>query len=169
MIEKRMLSAKSKKKDLDDKFLVCSSLPDPEDEKDLTTFITLWVEESDKSMAEALENSQTAEDVVKKLQTILGEAMSQYDYAKIKWCEDYMERLRTVIVNKFDKVSANVFSYIDKYIKYTDEELEELKNDPKFRNKKMSNPYEKSEFDLKNNSDDLNFGIWANISGKSCR
>ena len=47
MIEKRALAKKSRKKDLDDKFILCDPLPDPEDEKDLTTFITLWKETQD--------------------------------------------------------------------------------------------------------------------------
>lgn len=50
MLEKRELAAKSRIKDLDDKYLECDPLPDPENEKDLTTFITLWREEKDKSM-----------------------------------------------------------------------------------------------------------------------
>ena len=57
MIEKRALAKKSRKKDLDDKFILCDPLPDPEDEKDLTTFITLWRETEDKSLSEALQNS----------------------------------------------------------------------------------------------------------------
>lgn len=44
MIEKRLLASKSRKKDLDDKYILCDPLPDPTDERDLTTFITLWSE-----------------------------------------------------------------------------------------------------------------------------
>ena len=87
MIDKRALALKSRKKDLDDKFLLCDPLPDPEDEKDLTTFITLWRETPDKNLGEALNNCQTAENVVKLLQKLLGEAKAQYDYAKIEWCQ----------------------------------------------------------------------------------
>jgi hypothetical protein len=42
MRDKRAQAKKSRMKDLDDKFLACDPLPDPENEKDLTTFITLW-------------------------------------------------------------------------------------------------------------------------------
>ena len=42
MIDKRKLAILSRKKDLDDKYLACDPLPDPEDESDLNTFITLW-------------------------------------------------------------------------------------------------------------------------------
>ncbi len=44
MDEKRALGKKLKRKDLDDKYLNCDPLPDPENERDLTTFITMWKE-----------------------------------------------------------------------------------------------------------------------------
>ena len=86
MIQKRDLAIKSRKKDLDDKYLECNPLPDPDNEKDLTTFITLWKEQQDKGLKESVTNCQVAEDVIKKINLMLWEAMSQYDYAKIKWC-----------------------------------------------------------------------------------
>ena len=54
MMDKRTLAKQSRVKDLDDKYLECDPLPDPENEKDLTTFITLWKEETDKTMEEAV-------------------------------------------------------------------------------------------------------------------
>ena len=83
MIEKRKNAKRSRKKDLDDKYLACDPLPDPENEKDLTTFITLWREQVDGSMEEAVHNCQTAEDVIKAINLLLAEAMAQYDYNKI--------------------------------------------------------------------------------------
>ena len=56
MMDKRKLAKLSRVKDLDDKYLECDPLPDPENEKDLTTFITLWKEETDKTMDEAVKN-----------------------------------------------------------------------------------------------------------------
>ena len=76
MIEKRAIAKKARKKDLDDKYILCDPLPDPEDEKDLTTFITLWKENKDKDLDEALNNCQIAEDVVKLLNKLKGEAQS---------------------------------------------------------------------------------------------
>ena len=52
---------------MDDKYLACDPLPDPENEKDLTTFITLWKEAKDKTMGAAAKNSQTAENVNKEI------------------------------------------------------------------------------------------------------
>ena len=56
MMEKRTLAKNSRVKLLDDKFLACDPLPDPENEKDLTTFITLWKESTDKTIDEAVDN-----------------------------------------------------------------------------------------------------------------
>ena len=83
MIDKRKFAKRSRKKDLDDKYLACDPLPDPEDEKDLSTFITLWSEQVDGSMEEAVSNCQTAEDVIRRTNVLLAEAMAQYDYNKI--------------------------------------------------------------------------------------
>lgn len=76
MIEKRQLAIRSRKKDLTDKYLACDPLPDPEDEKDLTTFITLWKEQRDKDMAMAATNCQTAENVIKSIKAMLAEALT---------------------------------------------------------------------------------------------
>jgi len=47
MIDKRKTAKQSRVIDLDDKFLLCDPLPDPENERELTTYITLWRESKD--------------------------------------------------------------------------------------------------------------------------
>jgi hypothetical protein len=64
---------------LDDKYLSCDPLPDPNNEKDLTTFITLWIETKDATLGDANRNCQIAENVIKSIKLIKSEAMSQYD------------------------------------------------------------------------------------------
>ena len=105
MITKRKMSAKGREKDLDDKFLECDPLPDPTNEKDLTTFITLWREHKDKTLKEATDNCQVAENVIKAIDLILSEALSQYDYAKIQWCNDYIEEIRSIMNKKYESIS----------------------------------------------------------------
>jgi hypothetical protein len=56
MIDKRRTAKLSRVKDLDDKFLLCDPLPDPENERELTTFITLWRESVDKTVKDAAHN-----------------------------------------------------------------------------------------------------------------
>ena len=161
MLEKRAAAKRGRKKDLDDKYLSCDPLPDPDDEKDLTTFITLWKEAKDKSLPECVDNCQTAENVVKAIQLILAESMAQYDYAKIEWCNRYIEQLRAIMQLKYDKVSAEILTYIENYTKYTDEEIEALKAD-NTGNRKMDFSA-KAEFTEKKKSQDVSLGIWANV------
>lgn len=95
MIDKRKLAVAGRKygKTIA-KWLACDPLPDPEEEKEITTFITLWKEKKDPSLNAAVINSQTAEDVVQAILKIKCEALSQYDYAKIEWCNQYINEAR---------------------------------------------------------------------------
>lgn len=123
MIDKRKNAKRSRKKDLDDKYLACDPLPDPNDEKDLTTFITLWGEQIDSSIDSAVSNCQTAEDVICAINLLLAEAMAQYDYNKIKWCNDYICKIREIVIHKYDVISTYILTHIEKYTLYTPEEL----------------------------------------------
>jgi hypothetical protein len=161
MLEKRAGAKRGRKKDLDDKFLLCDPLPDPDDEKDLTTFITLWKEAKDKSLPDCVDNCQTAENVVKAIQLILAESLAQYDYAKIEWCTLYIEQLRAIMQMKYEKVSAEILTYIENYTKYTDEEIEALKAD-NTGSRKMDFSA-KAEFTEKKKSQDISLGLWANV------
>ena len=162
MIDKRNLAVSSRKygKTIA-KWLACDPLPDPDQEKELTTFITLWREKQDPSLQAAVENSQTAEDVVRVINKIKSEALATYDYAKIEWCNNYIKEIRQIIHQKYDEISAHVLTYIENYTKYTEAELEELMKQPGKRQKVDSNT--KPEFTLENVTPDLQFGIWANV------
>jgi len=94
----------------------------------LTTYITLWKEKKDETMKEAVDNCQMAENVIKSINVQLGEALAQYDYAKIAWCHEYIKILREITIEKYDHISAEVLSYIESYTKYTDAEIKELKD-----------------------------------------
>lgn len=67
MADKRMNAKKSRFKILDDKYLACDPLPDPENEKDLTTFISIWKDSKDQDFKTAVDQSQTAENVNKEI------------------------------------------------------------------------------------------------------
>ena len=70
---------KARYRPLDDKYLACNPLPDPANERDLTTFITLWREEADKTLLDAVNHCQIAENVITEMQNISGEALAMYD------------------------------------------------------------------------------------------
>ena len=76
MSEKRTLAAVSRERDLPAKYLACNPLPDPLDEKDLNTFITLWSEQKDTNLEDAVNNCQTAENVIKLVNELLAESLA---------------------------------------------------------------------------------------------
>jgi hypothetical protein len=166
MIEKRKIAIASRKKDLNDKYLECDPLPDPSNEKDLTTFITLWREGKDKTLKEAVENCQVAENVVQAINLLLSEAMSQYDYQKIKWCEDYIDTIREIMLQKYDDICQYMFTYIEKYTVYSDEEWAEIERKNKHNQNKRGDSRTKPEFLLNDKTEDMSFGMWANVIGK---
>jgi hypothetical protein len=113
---------------MQDKYLTCDPLPDPENEKDLTTFITLWRELQDKSLGQCIERCQVSEEVIRDMQNIYGNALANFDHSKVEWCEYYMSQMRHLIFQKYDDVTAHILEYIEDYIKYTKEELIKLQN-----------------------------------------
>lgn len=60
------------------------------------------------------------------MQSILGNAMANYNYSKVEWCQDYMILMRSMIFKKYDEVSAHILEYIEEYTKYTNEEMIKL-------------------------------------------
>ena len=54
MHDYRKQNAMGRVRDLDEKYMACDPLPDPENEKDLTTWIRLWIESKDKTLKDAL-------------------------------------------------------------------------------------------------------------------
>ena len=61
----------------------CDPLPDVDDERDLTSFITLWSEGKDLDLAQAIQNAQISEDIVKSMQDIQGDALAMYNTERL--------------------------------------------------------------------------------------
>lgn len=116
-------------------------------------------------MEEAVQNCQIGEDVIHAINKILTEAQSQYDYAKITWCEDYINQIREIINKKYDDISSSIMTYIEKYWNYTEAELEELRNKP--GNKRNAEQNQKSEVIIEGADKDIIFSIWMNVQAKS--
>lgn len=148
------------------KFLLCDPLPDPENEKDLTSFITIWKEQKDKSLKECIDQCQISEDVIRTMQSIFGEALSNYNFDKTMWCRQYMQIMRDIILEKYDKVSAYILEYIENHTKITQEELDK-QNKQSMGNRKIQVGDLRSEFYIKEASKDIKFGIYGNVQGKS--
>mmetsp|Transcript_24178 Transcript_24178/g.23757 ORF Transcript_24178/g.23757 Transcript_24178/m.23757 type:complete len:108 (+) Transcript_24178:245-568(+) len=101
------------KKVLEDKFLLCDPLPDAEDEKDLTTFITLWKEQVETSLKESVDGCQMALDVIRNMQDIYGDSLAEFKLDKQEWCKEYMTEMREIILKKYDIISAHILEYIE--------------------------------------------------------
>jgi len=67
MRQNAIYAVKARVRPLDDKYLACDPLPDPTNERDLTTFITLWKEEQDKSLLQSVEACQIAENIITEM------------------------------------------------------------------------------------------------------
>jgi hypothetical protein len=167
MFEVRQAAEKARIKDLPDKYLACDPLPDPEDEKDLTTFIRLWLENSDKTLKDSVMSCQTAENVIKSVNGVLAEALSQDDKIKVDWCHKYIDELRAITLKKFDDVSVAILRYFEEYSTYTDEELAEMAAQNKHGAKGGQENRIKDLVTLCEESPDLCFGIWANVLAKN--
>ena len=71
------------------KYLKWESLPDPTDERDLTTHLRLWEESRDNSLTKCIENWKTAEQINDKIYELFYEAKSEFQKDKIEWWEYY--------------------------------------------------------------------------------
>jgi hypothetical protein len=93
----------------------------------------------------------------------LGEALSTHNYAKIEWCQEYIQKIRTIQMEKWENISSDIFMYIEKYTEQTEEERQAaMKNNP---GRKLEGN-QKAEFTLKHTSEDISFGMWANVAAK---
>ena len=102
MRQNAIYAAKGRVKALDPKYLACNPLPDPNNERDLSSFITLWKESKDADLASSIRNCQIAENVIYEMQNIYGDAIAMYDFKKLDWCKDYIKQLRDIEIRKFD-------------------------------------------------------------------
>ena len=123
MVDNAKIAEQNRVQDLPDKYLDCDPLPDVYDEKDITTFITQWRETKDKTLREAIDNCQIAENVIRSLQDISGEALAMHNQPKLEWCRKYTEILREIELRKFDEISAHILEYMERYTKLTEEEI----------------------------------------------
>jgi len=129
MNENAQVAEKARIKPLPDKYLACDHLPDPYNERDLTSFMTLWSERPDKTLQDAIDNCQTAEKIVSVMQDICGEAMSTNKIDKLAWCNHYIDELRTIELRKYDEITSHIFEYMEQHCKRSAEEIAQIKQD----------------------------------------
>jgi hypothetical protein len=66
---------------------------------------------------------QIAENVIRSMQDKLGEAKAMYDRRSETWCNDYIQVLRNIELEKFNEISAKVLEFMDVYTKLTPEQI----------------------------------------------
>lgn len=121
-------------------------------------------------MAECVDNCQIAENVIKQLQLKMVEAMSQYNYQVIEWCQNYIDELRVIMKHKYDSISSDILTYISNYTKYTEEEIERLKEEATGGRKKdfsQRDDFTEPKKDEWKKNPDISLSLWANVTGKS--
>jgi len=113
-------------KDLDDRYLECDALPDPEDEKDLHTFIEVWGVESDKTLEDCVKNWQAGEEVIRRINCSLAEARISHDQRKTEWYQAKIDAIRDISQQKCAHITLEFLSAVENYTKIDPIE-EELK------------------------------------------
>lgn len=146
--------------------MACDPMPSPYDERDLTSFITQWSEGEDKTLEQAIRNCQIAENIVREMQNIAGEARAMFNGSKLDWCREYTTQLRKIEASKFDAITAHTLMFMEQYTRLTKEEIDKIKESGKTRGKGDLTLRDKLE-NLMETTDDLFFGIWANVQGKT--
>jgi hypothetical protein len=98
------------------------------------------------------------------MQVILGEALANYNFEKVEWCQQYMKAMRAIVHKKFDAISAHTLEYVENHTKFTAEELEKQKNNPNTR-KNDSNV--RPEFAIISATKDIRLAVYGNVAGKA--
>ena len=77
----------------------------------------------------------------------------------------YIDQLRAIMKDKYDAISSDILTYIGNYTKYTDAEIEKLKEEAT-GGRKMDYST-RPEFTEGKKNPDISLAIWANVTAKS--
>ena len=140
------------------KYLKWESLPDPTDERDLTTHLRLWEESRDNSLTKCIENWKTAEQINDKIYELFYEAKYEFQKDKIEWWEYYIDKMMKMNRIKFNEITKYIMDHIEEFIIYSEQEKEMLKK----QSKKVDNI--KPNFSCQEKNELFKIGIWGNTS-----
>ena len=108
---------------------------------------------------------QIAENVIRSMQDKLGEAKSMYDREMEDWCNRYIQVLRGIELTKFNEISAKVLEFMDVHTKLTPEQI--AKNQDNNKRGAKGDQTRKDILEMVAPSDDILFGIWANVLSRN--
>ena len=98
------------------------------------------------------------------MQTKKGSALAEYDEDLLAWCRDYSKTLRDIELKKFDDISAHIFEYMDVHTKMSAEEIAQQNENKRGGNR--GDNKNKHTLVMNEHTNDLLWGIWANVHGK---
>jgi len=155
-IHSKTIESDSKKQVIDewDKYIRCDYLPDPHDERDLTTFLRLWDETKDKSLDECIDNCATSEMINNKIFEIYYESRAEFKNEKAEWCEEYISKLKKMSRHKFDEITKLVMDNIEVYLFLSEDEKSKLTS--------KKNEIYKPNFMLQSSNEFFKIGIRGN-------
>jgi len=97
-------------------------LADPNNVKDLNTYITLWHEDKETSLDECTSNCQDTEKICKQLIEILYEAKCNGNNEKAVWCVNYLKILRSLAREKINQITLYMLENLEKELERSEEE-----------------------------------------------
>ena len=97
-------------------------LPDPNNIKDLNAYLSLWADEKEVSLEQCVGNCQKAEAISRQIIELLAEAKCNEDTAKLNWCIEYLDKLRSLSRQKINQITLYILENIEKYLVRSEEE-----------------------------------------------
>jgi hypothetical protein len=155
------IQAENHKRDDWNKYLLCDPMPDPYEEKQLTSYITLMSEKQVTDLEETLNLAQEAESIVKSMNKCYGETLEEYDTNKRTWCQAYISTLRSLSRRKIDEITARTMQYADDHL-YKPLDFLSSTNPNKSVAKAALDPTPSKETFIKLLRPDIKMGLWIN-------
>lgn len=88
-----------------------------------------------------------------------------YDQRQLDWCNQYIQMLRDIELQKFNEISAKVFEFMDVHTKLTPEQI--AKNQEQNKRSSKGDQTRKDTLFLESAQKDILFGVWANVLSRS--
>jgi len=147
------------KEDLE-KYLHCSSMPDPSQEKDMTAYIALMSEKKYVIMEETLRKCQESELIIREINYALGDALETNTEQKRLWCMNYVQNLRNLARRKIQEITAHTMQHCDEHLLRMPDPV--ALGATKIMKASSNEPIKVPDVYLQGLKEDVKLGIWIN-------
>ena len=155
----RILEEIHSKEELE-KYLHCSSMPDPSQEKAMTAYIALMSEKKYLVIDETLRKCQESELIIREINYALGDAMETNTEHKRLWCMNYVQNLRNLARRKLQEITAHVVQHCDEHLLKIPDPV--AMGATKIMKASSNEPIKVSDVYLQGCKEDIKLGIWIN-------